>query len=665
MANLFVDFTGGNDSNNGSSFANRVKTITSGITAARTVGGDVIRIMKSEDPVSLGINATFTNLSDTVTLASALTTNIYASGAWTASANVTCTTSTTRKEGATSTSNAIASGFTTGLAAYYATGTLDLSAYNKVSLWIRPSAGVASGVLSISLCTDTAGATPVHTFTINQALASSQWTCLTFDNGSALNSAIQSIALNCISDPGTVTVLIDNVIACNALTLTSVIGLSSSSTSCDFYPIKSINGTTIKLDIGAPADASATARGWYGTTTTATCYKIEPIRPSNLYNTVQEAGTSALSRSIYSGGWNTTDMSTQTGLTFIDTGDSGGVALTCGQSFLDFENIVTVRGTSGFSMSAVAHQKYTNCAAIGASTSGFNFASSSQFVAFQSCTANNNATHGFSLAGQMSSLYECTANNNAQNGINVGLQACTIRGAVTCNNGGAGVFVTAADCNIYGLTTRNNVTYGLTGSLTAGSIIRAFNVGSSGQISGLSAQTGILIATNVTSTDTFPINPITATGIVIVNNVNGDANVSQMYHRNGSNITAQLEATTLHGTATKNWKHSPQNNHTADFPQIQKLDRIPVLAAGTLTFSVWVQRSSLTVDAMLVLRGGQCSGVTTDLQGIASAAINTWEQLTITCTPGQATALEFELHTWRNTSTSGDVFFSDFTCKQV
>ena len=69
MATYFLDYEGGNDANDGLSFANRWKTITAGATAARIAPGDTIKIMGSPDPTSLGINATWTNKSATVTLA--------------------------------------------------------------------------------------------------------------------------------------------------------------------------------------------------------------------------------------------------------------------------------------------------------------------------------------------------------------------------------------------------------------------------------------------------------------------------------------------------------------------------------------------------------------------------------------------------------------------
>lgn len=660
MANLYLDFTNGNDSNNGTSFALRCKTITSGITAARTAPGDVIRIMKSEDPVSLGINATFTDLSETVTLASALTTNLYTTNAWTASTNVTCATTPTRKEGTDSASISIAAGFTTGKVAYYATGTLNLSGYTKCSFWIRATATVAASVFSFKLCTDTIGDTPAHTFTITQILNSGVWTCITFDNAGALNSSIKSIAIYALSDPGVVALSVDNVLACNDLTLTCVIGLSSSPTSHEFYTIKSINGTTIKLDGGTNSAGGTVVKGWSGTTTTATCYKIEPILPSNFNNTIQEGGSTSV-RSLYSGGWDETAMTTQTGLTFIDTRNATNAVLSCTQTYVNFENIVVVRGSGGFSITTT-NQNFYNCASLGSAGVGFNIAS--RYILLDTCTSLNNATHGINISTQNNKLINCITSNNTSNGINLTSYGSEFKDIVACNNGGAGVFVSAAGCEINGLIARSNTTYPLTTSLSSGASVNAYNVTSSGHTVGLIAQTGTLTATNIDITDTIPYSTTIEQGILMVNNEAGDENFSRIYYKNDTTITAQLEATTLHGNATKNWKHIPQNNNTIYFPQIQKINRIPVSATGTLIFSVWVQRSSTNVDAMLFLKGGQCTGVMTDLSSTTTAAINTWEQLSISCTPGQATSLEFELRSWRNNTSSGDIFFSDFTCIQ-
>ena len=61
MATFYLDFEGGNDANNGTTFANRWKTLTSGATAARIAPGDEIRIMGSPAPTSLGQNGVWTS----------------------------------------------------------------------------------------------------------------------------------------------------------------------------------------------------------------------------------------------------------------------------------------------------------------------------------------------------------------------------------------------------------------------------------------------------------------------------------------------------------------------------------------------------------------------------------------------------------------------------
>jgi hypothetical protein len=71
-----------------------------------------------------------------------------------------------------------------------------------------------SGVLTLNLCTDTIGATSVHTVPDPGAMAAGMWVPVVFDNGAALNAAIASVSLNALSDPGAPTINIDNIIAC-------------------------------------------------------------------------------------------------------------------------------------------------------------------------------------------------------------------------------------------------------------------------------------------------------------------------------------------------------------------------------------------------------------------------------------------------------------------
>lgn len=61
MATFYLDYEGGSDAADGTSFANRWKTFTLGATAARIAAGDTIRVMGSPAPTSLGVNGTWTD----------------------------------------------------------------------------------------------------------------------------------------------------------------------------------------------------------------------------------------------------------------------------------------------------------------------------------------------------------------------------------------------------------------------------------------------------------------------------------------------------------------------------------------------------------------------------------------------------------------------------
>ena len=333
MATYFLDVEGGNDANDGTTFANRWKTINSGATAARIAPGDTIRVMASEDPTSLGINVTFTNNSPTLTLASALTSLITnCDTAWTASANVTCTADTSRYLTSTGCARqAIAAGFTTGKVAYLGLGSaVDFSAYQGITFGIIASnTPPADGTFELKLCSDTTGDTPVDTFSITGHRGVLVWERMHIDKGSALGASIQSIALYATVDPGAIDIYLDNINATKAvgadcLNLTTLIGKNNGADG-GWDPIRAINGTTVTIDTAGAATNSpaSVAPGFYGTTSTETGYIRKPIRievnAATDWGTIQDSGTAG-SLITFSGGWNRTDMTTQTGDTYIDSG---------------------------------------------------------------------------------------------------------------------------------------------------------------------------------------------------------------------------------------------------------------------------------------------------------------------------------------------------------
>lgn len=178
---------------------------------------------------------------------------------WTASANVTASIITTNyREGAECLQLVVDAGFTTGKVAYYTLpATLDLSAFNKISFWIRQSAGTAMSAsnMQIKLCSDTIGDTPVNTLTIAEAMQSlNYWHAKTIDSGAALGSSIASVAVYLSSDQGAQTFTLDNMFACNNLNLTNGVGKASG----NYWNPMSIVDTRIMIDTAQSHIFSAT-----------------------------------------------------------------------------------------------------------------------------------------------------------------------------------------------------------------------------------------------------------------------------------------------------------------------------------------------------------------------------------------------------------------------
>jgi len=328
MTIYYLDLVNGNDANDGLSFAARKKTFPS-ITPL--TAGDTIRVMKTPDATSLG-SCTWSSTSKNITLQAPVTAHICTcETAWTASTNVTCTTVTNyTRFGTNESSMAIAAGFTTGKVAYFTTGALDLSAYQQISFFMRNNAAIPANSLYLDLCSDTTGDVPVASFLLPQQTGTRNGRLYpyTFDFGSALPSNVNSISIRAVSDPGTLTIVFDNIIACKApsaadsLTLNSIIGLNTADEP-EWFPIRYIDGTTVSILINC---------NWKGSTGSLTTYKMEPIRifdfatPSSLPTSESATFTAwSLTNGGASNGYvniecgyDTTSMSSQTGYTAVD-----------------------------------------------------------------------------------------------------------------------------------------------------------------------------------------------------------------------------------------------------------------------------------------------------------------------------------------------------------
>lgn len=454
MAVWYWDPVNGNNANDGTTFANRKLNLQNLTTAT---AGDTIRCIASPAPTNTGINATWTDGSNTVTLASAQTQIIASCDTnWTSTTNTTCATSIARKEGTNSVTNTISSTFTTGKASYFATGTLNCSGYQQLTFWMMQSSGTlaVSGDYTMSLCSDTLGVTRVNDFPIPAIGALGQWFPVTINLGTNLGASIQSIAFYVNVDRAAVTFQFDNINVAlaptNAASITTTSLISKNTTNEAWFGIRSINGTTVILDDGPSYTLNMTGTDplYSGVTETVALWKRETLKTiqqsinSNYVNYYAGGTGTNVAGVIVSGGWNSTDMSTQTGQTYLDgqNGNGYGLSLTNGtltMSYLTFSNINTYRYYIGL-------------------TSITNYSSSNNTIIADNSNNNNNGGVGSPTASYHKN-YTFTVTNIVKNGYsdliaNAGLSlgngcstSCSTISVVNCNsNWGSGMLLGAS-----------------------------------------------------------------------------------------------------------------------------------------------------------------------------------------------------------------------------
>jgi hypothetical protein len=630
------------------------KTFTSGATSSRIAPGDVIRVAKSPAPVSIG-NATWTNLSSTVTLATAQTLTVdNCETAWTGSTNITTTreTTTLKKQGSYCAKHIIGSSFTTGKIAYYALpATLNCSAYQTLSFWYYTSASVTANYLKVCLCSDTAGNTIVDTFYIPlTGTGTAAQLNITKNGGGNMGSSINSIAIYAETDPGTPTIYFDNFFACttNGLNLQSLISKNSNDQYTwgneTWYGIQSIDGTTIKLDNWGTTLAG-TERGYYGTTETVATYRRETIKAtttvsntSNI-NVLNDSGTNG-NYIEYSGGWSMT-TNTQNGETFFDGQWNWGAcfATSTAQTFNKLNRFGAVRYWYPVLL-----------------------ATNSNYSWITNCTFNNNY---YSLGTNLFNVYLMeniiSNNNGAQSG---NIVCATLNNIISDNNLGSGLQV-GTGCILNTFKARNNGAFGVYPTNNPIATLKNLETASnaSGGIGYSSGFGGILYLINSNIADSTEIGTINY-GIY-------NAVFSQKHDQTAGNNwaffsdgNAYSQTTTRHTASGIAWKIIPGTTRILLYPIALSIAKIAVNASALVTVKVWAKKDHATnVGAKLVCRGGQIGGVASDV--VATKADDTnWEELTITFTPSEDGVVEIEGWGYYISGAS-NVYFDDMTITQA
>jgi len=630
MTTFHINHVSGDDAKDGSSWANAWKSITNGALAARIAPGDYIKIAKSPDPTSIG-NATWSNGSKTVTLAAPLTATIdMCATAWTAAtSDITQSVITTRKEGANAVQLVVGVAFTSGKIAYKTLASTDFSGYQQISLWIKPT--IAISVLKICLCSDTSGNTIVDEL-ILPALVASYWQSITLNKGSALGSAIQSVALYAIVDPGTPTIVLDNIIACkssasaDSLSLSSLISKNSAAYGGteDWYGIQSINGTTVLLD-NEPSTSADAGRGYYGTTETVTTYKRDAIVIS-ASETINETGTE-LARTTYDFGYNTsTDL--QDGETFLD-GVSGaisiGLSATAGMGYLNISRLSCVRFNSGITILSINNNldlgSCNNNNTTGLSTTNFNQ------ITMRGCC--NNGNQGIVIAAGFNNSKLSVINLLGNLGLGIALTACV-------------------SSKLYITNCFNNQTYGISLTDCLDILMQVHTAGNG--TAGIYQSGGFNYLNKSVIEEATEVAGITL-GAKLFSTLHDD---TAMYHKTymlGATIASQSAVKqTVSGVA---WKISPTSTARNSFnPVIMPVARIAVTAGEAISVFAWFLRDSIDITGKLVCRANQLDGLTTDAIDTISVGADTWEELSVTFTPTENGVVEIEAVVYGGTTYS-------------
>jgi hypothetical protein len=644
----------------------------------------------------VGASGTFTKTNNLVVkTASALVQNIALCGglgqkpAWTASANVTATQETTNfKEGGAAASIAIAAGFTTGKAAYYTLpSTLNLSSYQQVSFWIRQSAGSlgAAGAIYVALCTDTIGDTVAHTCNVPALGALNVWLPVTVNLGTNLNSAIRSVALYVVTDNAAQTFQLDNIIAgkaassADSVTLTSLISKSDGTGDEAWYAAQSINSDVIMLaNANGTTSTSTDIRGYNGVTETVTTYKRETIKvapqaatDSTGLGVINDSGTAG-SVISFSGGWNRTDMSTQTGVTWLDgqNGNSRGVSVDTA-SFVSVDRINFCRYNRGLVLLTATDFSVGSVYATACGQFGVDIGIGSRALSITNCWVNNNAS-GIGTAGLSNVISNVkSADNNGLTGVSFsGARYSSANSVIAGNNGNTTAvanlrFISAINCTV-GTATLTNAKVS-NGILSTTSINCAVNGGStSGNAQGIVIGSATAVAELYLNS--FTINEateVTATipgGFVYSNRHDNTDNNSWVFQPLMG--TTNQQTSVVDSPATTAWQMRPTSvNAGAASPVLLKLGTVVCAANSLVTVTARMRRDNTGLTMRLICPGGQISGVATDVSSDMTASADTWQTVTITFTPTKAGAVDIYAHAFGGTTFSG--YVSNLTASQA
>lgn len=675
MTIFYIDLENGNDASAGTSWETAWKTPRYGATAARIAPGDEIRFAKTGAPYSVGPGV-WTDQTKTVTFEPGITKLVDdCESGWIGAANITLTHNTSNeKQGTACVGVNPLAAFTTGKTCYKTFASpQDFSAYQQLSFWHKYSSGSnTSPVFKICLCSDTTGDVVVDEFIVPAYLSSysGYWWPFTVNKGAPMGSSIQSVAIYATTDPGVPYTYFDFMFACKApgigcLTLHTLISKNSAEVGGDepWMPILSVvdNVATFDWFVSSTTVAIGSA-GYVGTSETVVTYARQAVAPfdsSAFY--INEGGSSDSNRISFIGGWNKntdvvdglTCITNQlyalyfvSGISYVNVSGfafarlgSGGILMVSGGigHHIDFQSIV---GTpqSGVVLTGTAHRITFGCIMY-AGAYGINM----------SLTAGMGAGHTI-IFGIIGATYN-------QGILLLGYHNLVIGNIIRKNSTSCVAFNPASEFN------RVYVNYLKDGGNTCVSLDGAANIVDGAIFSGASSDSTTSQMSDVNAVlrnCTFNNYPA-LTSYYTLEATGRDRAVNKSVFEGYI-----LESNVLirHTNSGMSWKLSLTNLYTNYYHVYVPLAKVVVAANLQVTVSLWVYRPNGTLQnfRLMVMRG-QIAGVEADIySAYRSAAIDTWEQLTLSFTPTEAGLVEVCAHAWRNEYA---LYFDDFDAVQA
>lgn len=571
-------------------------------TALRVFPGDAVRCKKSPDPTSLGQSAQWTQApsagNNTVVLTTAVTKEIDSCDvAWTQGTNVTQAQSpATKKEGADAQQFTTSSSFTTGSIATKSI-TFDGTGYQQVCFWFRANTNtLTAGDIELRL---KHGATVRHTCTIPANGTAALWYPVVIDLGTDIASDIDTLELYANTSKTSQVFLIDNIFAAKAssaadsLTLNSLISKSSlaqgTTSSEQWYAIDSITGTSIVLRLSQNSLPAAPFPGYAGASESVALYKREPfILSSVAAGEVAPTISGSVSGNYvtYSGGWDTSSMTSKTGETWLSLPGINSVnVLTIAGQYCAADRFGAVGGNVGIILNA-SYMRATNLSSAATKANGITV-NIGLLYNIDNLSAVGGLSSGIGLdsGGGHRSVGTLRAVGFSSTAVSLTGTNFTVK-YVEGHTSSTGVAL-GANVKVLGGVTSLNTT-AVSPPASGSAYLRNFTV-------------------NEVAAGANPCGSALANAVKLgIENYGGVAGATYLF---SAEMKASVDSTVHHGAATQSWKMQPVSTAVAEDPGVLPLSKIAVNPSTLYTITGWCARNSASLHVSLVLPGGQLLGM--------------------------------------------------------